>query len=174
VYSSRGDLIVSASNTSVRVWDVTSGQCRAVIQGFQRGVWDISWIEAPGVNYVATVCSDGAVGMWKMEIGEDHCHASLHWTVAKGELNVLNATIQDAKGLSELNNQLLVQRGAVGEPAHQLREASKKLAVMASVASKLKTLDKTDENPALTANASVEQLEQELVAAIVDTVRRYK
>ncbi|KAF9365592.1 hypothetical protein BGX34_009315 [Mortierella sp. NVP85] len=137
----------------VRVWDVTSGQCRAVIQGFSDNVVDIQWIETSGVNYVATVCSDGAVGIWKVEIGEDHCHVSLHWTIAKGELNVLNATIQDVQGLSLINKQLLVRCGAVGEPAHHLRDPSKRLAVMASVSDK-------------TPNASVEQLEQEL--------RRYK
>ena len=139
VYSPRGDWIVSASaDRSVRVWDVSSGQCRAVIQGFQGDVDDIDWIEASGVNYVATVCSDGTVGMWKAVNGEDHHHVSLHWITAKGELNMMNATIQDAQGLSQLNKQLLVQRGAVGEPVQRQRETSKSLAAMASVVSKLK------------------------------------
>ncbi|KAK3820406.1 MAG: hypothetical protein J3Q66DRAFT_399788 [Benniella sp.] len=109
-----------------------------------------------------------------------------------GGLNVHGATIQNAHGLSELNRQLLVQRGAVGKPTHRLREASKKVATMASVVSKLKTLShRTDESLVLTVNLSVEQLErleqlekfleqtrdpvwQELVASITKTIHENK
>ena len=123
-YSSGGDLIVSASDDkSVRLWDVTSGQCRASIQGFQGHVMDIEWIEASGVSYVATGCSDGMVGMWRVENDGDGCHVSLHWTTTKGELNVQGATIRDVQGLSQLNKQLLVQRGVAGESTQGLHDA---------------------------------------------------
>ena len=162
VYSSQGEWIVSASmDKSVRLWDVASGLCRAVIQGFQGTVNDIDWIEGTGVNYLATGCSGGLVGMWKVEMDEDHCRAVPHWMTTKGELNMTNATIEGVHGLSSLNKQLLKQRGAVGEPTYGLREASKKLATMASVVSKLKApSDKTEEDPVPTTTASVEQLEQ--------------
>ncbi|KAG0220780.1 hypothetical protein BGX31_010539, partial [Mortierella sp. GBA43] len=45
-------------------------------------------------------------------------------------------TIQDARGLSSLNKQLLKQRGAVGEPEFLFYEASKKVVAMASALSK--------------------------------------
>jgi hypothetical protein len=42
--------------------------------------------------------------------------------------------------LSQLNKQLLRQRGAIGEPEYLLHEAGKKVATMASVVSRLKQL----------------------------------
>ena len=165
-YSSRGDLIATASNNLVLLWDVTSGQCQAAIQGFQGDVEDIEWIEVSDNNYVATGCWDGTVGMWKVESYEDHCHVYLQWMATNGGLNVRGTAIQDAQGLSHLNKQLLKQRGAVGEPTHRLREASEKVAVMASVISKLKSpSDKTEETPAVTTGLSVELLEQWLEQA---------
>ncbi|KAG0199615.1 hypothetical protein BGX31_004259, partial [Mortierella sp. GBA43] len=50
-----------------------------------------------------------------------------------------DATIQDVRGLSQVNEQLLKQRGALGEPLHRLREASKKLTSMASALFKFKS-----------------------------------
>jgi WD40 repeat protein len=160
VYSSQGGFIVSASDdTSVRLWDAASGQCRAVIQNFQGAVNDIAWIEATGINYLVTGCSDGLVGMWKVEVNEDH--VSPLWITTKGELNVQDATVQDVQGLSQLNRRLLKQRGAVGEPGHRLRESSKKSNPMVSVVPKLTTpLDKIEEAPALTSSVSVDHLEQ--------------
>jgi WD40 repeat protein len=113
VYSLQGDLIVSSSwDESVRLWDVASGQCRAVIRGFRERVNDIAWIEDSGVNYLATGCSDGMVGMWKVEVNEDRCDVSLQWGRMRGGLNVVDATIDGVHGLSQLNKQLLLQRGA--------------------------------------------------------------
>lgn len=163
-YSSRGDLGLSASyDKSVRLWDIPSGQCRAVIQGFQSMVKGMAWIEASSsANYLATGCFDGTVGMWKVEANEDHCDVSLHWITMRGALNVVDASIQDAQGLSQLNKQLLLQRGAVGEPHRRLslRDTSKKLATMTSVVSKL--MAKTEESPASTTTTgiSMEQLQQ--------------
>jgi hypothetical protein len=140
IFSSQGDVVLSASSDmSVRVWDVILGQCRTVIQYFQSGVNDISWVETRGLNYLVAGCEDGAVVVWQMLVDEDHCDLSLKWMTTKGVLDMKDATIQNALGLSQLNRKLLKQRGAVGEPAHRLREASKKVATMASVVSKLKS-----------------------------------
>ncbi|KAF9363143.1 Mitochondrial distribution and morphology protein 35 [Mortierella sp. NVP85] len=63
----------------------------------------------------------------------------------------------DAQGLSQLNKQLLMQRGAVGEPVQRLRETSKSLAIMASVVSKLKApLGRTEREPVPAANVLTE------------------
>jgi len=162
VYSRRGDLVVSASDDkSVRVWDVISGQCRAVIQDFQTSVIDIAWNKSFDLDYLAAGCGDGEVGMWQVLVSEERLGVSLRWKTSKGDLDLMDATIQDVQGLSQLNRKLLKQRGAVGDPAHRLREASKKATTMVSVVSKLKTLpDKDFESPSLSSKAVVKELEQ--------------
>ena len=62
----------------------------------------------------------------------------LCWSVTNGLLTVTDASIQDVRGLSRLNKELLKQRGAVGEPQDLLHETSKKIGIMASVVSELK------------------------------------
>ncbi|KAK3817618.1 MAG: WD40-repeat-containing domain protein [Benniella sp.] len=120
VYSSQGDLVVSASNDkSVRLWDVMAGQCRAAIQDFQGSVYDIAWIESPAVNCLMAGSSDGVVRMWQVKADGDQYHVSLLWRTTKGELSVMDAAIHDVEGLSQLNRQLLKQRGAVEGSAHQ-------------------------------------------------------
>jgi len=162
VYSPRGDLVVTASNDmSVRIWDVTSGRCLAVIQDFQDGVYDIVWIESHGFNYLVAGGTDGVVGMWQVLVSEGHCDVSLKWKTTNGELDVKDADIHDVRGLSQLNRKLLKQRGAVGEPAHRLREAGKKMTTMISVVSKLKSpSDKTVEVPTFTNSDLAKELEQ--------------
>ncbi|KAK3808650.1 MAG: quinon protein alcohol dehydrogenase-like superfamily [Benniella sp.] len=175
IYSSREDLVVSACvDKSVRVWDVASGQCRVAIQDFQESVMCLTWIETSGASCLVAGCSDGSTGMWQVRTDDDRCSALLRWRTTTGELVVKDATIQDVQGLDRLDRQLLEQRGAVGEPAHRLRDASKKLGTMVSVVSKLKTLsDRTEEHPALTKGALMEELEQrfqqmmEMVAASI-------
>jgi len=165
VYSSRGDLVVSvSSDKSVRVWDVVSGQCRAVIQDFQDEVNDITWIESSGHNYLVAGCGGGGgvVGMWQVLVVGDRFDVNLKWMTTNGELDMKDAIIQDVQGLSQLNRKLLKQRGAVGDPAHTLREAGKKVAAMASVVSKLRITPDTAaaESPAITSSALTKDLEQ--------------
>ncbi|KAK3816620.1 MAG: WD40-repeat-containing domain protein [Benniella sp.] len=186
VYSPRGDLITSVSSgDSVRLWDSTSGQCRAAIRDFLDHVKDIAWVESSGVQYLVAGCEDGVVGAWQVLLDGDRCDISLKWMTTKGVLDVKDATIQGAQGLNQLYEKLLKQRGAVGEPSHRLLEASKKVATMASVVSKLKTPSSEVDSINLTANASVEQLEQwleqakgtlyqDIVAAIVKSINGYK
>jgi len=182
VYSSQGDLVVSASkDKSVRLWDAASGQCQAVIRGFQGRVNDIAWIEdSQGANYLATGCEDGMVGMWKVESTEDGRAVSLHWGTVKGELNVMDATIQNVHGLSHLNRDLLMQRGAEGELMYSHDATSTSMALGLTAAS-----NETEENPALPDDPSIEQLEQwleqgkcvlgqEFVASIAKIIRRQK
>jgi hypothetical protein len=140
-----------------------------VIQGFQGQVNDIAWIESSGVNYLMAGCSDGVIEVWQVRVDETHCHVSLRWRTTKGELDVLDATVQDVKGLSQLNSQLLKQRGAIGEPVHRLREASKRVVSMASVVSKLKApSDRAVEDVAVMASAPGEQLEQSVEQQLKD------
>jgi WD40 repeat protein len=187
VYSSSGDVIVSASDDkSVRLWDVVSGQCRAVIQDYKSNVLVMAWIEASDTNYLVAGCGDGSMGMWQVRIAEDHDHVSLCWRPTTGELDLEDANIQDVQGLNHLDRQLLKQRGALGEPVPRLRGASKKLATMASVVSKLGILSsKPAEDSTVTTGVSGEQLGQSLelekdplfqdvVASIVKIIHRHK
>jgi WD40 repeat protein len=131
-------MVISASrDKSVRFWDVRSGQYRAVIEDYESGVDEITLIDACGINYLVAGCWEGSVGMWRVRTDEDNWDVSLSWMLTKGGLDVKDASIQDVQGLSQLNKRLLKQRGAVGEPVHRLREASKAVATMASVVSKL-------------------------------------
>jgi hypothetical protein len=143
-----------------------------VIQDFQAAVHDIAWSESHGLKYIVAGCDDGVVGMWQVLVSEGHCDVSLKWRTTNGELDMKDATIQDVQGLSQLNRKLLKQRGAVGEPADLLREASKKVATMVSVVSKLKApLSTTVEGPALKVCGLLRQLE-ELLEQIKDPVMR--
>jgi len=162
VYSSRGDLVVSASNDqSMRVWDVASGQCRVVIQDFQDSVYDIAWIGSYDLGYLVAGGGNGEVGMWQVWVGEDRCDVSLKWRTTKAEFDLRHATIQGVQGLSPLNEKLLKQRGAVGEPTPRLREVGKKVATMVAVVSKLKTSpDGAVESPFFTSSTAVKELEQ--------------
>jgi hypothetical protein len=144
-YSSQGELLVSGSNDkTLRLWDVTSGQCLDVIQVFQSSVRGVEWIETSDAKYVGASCADGTVGMWKVVVVDGQYELRLHWTTTKGELYVDGAIVQDVQGLSRLNKELLKQRGSVGEPADYFRDATKKLTSIASVVSKLKAPSAND------------------------------
>ena len=162
VYSSQGNLVNSAnSDMSVRVWDVTSRQCRAVIQDFHDMVNDITCIESSRTNYLVAGCGDGLVGMWHVLVDEDRCDVSSRWMTMKGELDVKEVTIQDVQGLSQLNRKLLKQRGAVGDAADRLREASEKITTMVSGATKPKAPSNiTVEDPSYTISEMVQGLER--------------
>ena len=69
---------------------------------------------------------------------KEACHVRLRWGTMNGALVVKDASIQDVRGLSQLNEQILKQQGAVGEPYARLRQESKKVIAMASVVSTLK------------------------------------
>ncbi|KAG0220994.1 hypothetical protein BGX31_010314, partial [Mortierella sp. GBA43] len=63
---------------------------------------------------------------------------------ASGALEVAGLSMQGVRGLSQLNKQLLRQRGAEGDPVSKLQEAGKKVIAIASVLSKLKQPTESD------------------------------
>jgi len=85
-------------------------------------------------------CDDGSVYMWQVVDDGNECRIRMQWNwrCVSGELKVKDALVQDVRGLSRLNIQLLEQRGAAGEPSVRLRETSKKVTSMLSVVSALK------------------------------------
>jgi len=137
-YSPKGNLLASTSlDKTVRLWDVASGQC-VFKSNFQNIVTCIAWSTRPDENYLVTGCADGSVLKWEVVQEGGEYHMRLCWSVTNGLLTVTDASIQDVRGLSRLNKELLKQRGAVGEPQDLLHETSKKIGIMASVVSELK------------------------------------
>ena len=137
-YSPKGDRILSASkDKTFRLWELSSGQCRAVVRELKSPVERIAWSTTPDATCFVTGCADGSVCMWQVVEG-DTCQIRLRWRSISGELNLADMTIQDVRGLSQVNKQLLKQRGALGEPFDRLREAGQSVLSMASVIAALK------------------------------------
>jgi WD40 repeat protein len=136
-YSANGKLLASGSkDKTVRLWEVLSGECRAVVEHFPAEVLCVSWSASSDPDYLVTGCHDGSVLKWQVIEEGDQYRVQLQWSISNGGLTVTGASIQDAHGLTSVNKQLLLQRGAIGESKHLLRETSKRLIAMASVVSK--------------------------------------
>ncbi|KAF9358566.1 hypothetical protein BGX34_008876 [Mortierella sp. NVP85] len=121
-YSHKGDLLASGSrDKTVRLWNVASGECRAVVQNFQGSILRVAWIPSAEAQYLVTGCQDGSVLKWQITEEEDECDVTLRWCATRGTFTVAGASIQDVRGLTPLNEQLLKQRGDVGEPENPFR-----------------------------------------------------
>jgi len=137
-YSPRGNLLASTSlDKTVRLWDVASGQC-LLKKSFQAIITSIAWSTRPDESYLVTGCWDGSVLKWEVVQEGGEYRLYMCWGATNGLLTVTDASMQDVRGLSRLNKELLKQRGAIGEPQDLLHETSKKVATMASVVSELK------------------------------------
>jgi len=160
-YAPNGLLASGGQDKTVRLWNTSSGQCRAVIRNFQGEVRSIVWSTISDAYYLVTGCADGSILKWQVfeEEEEDQCRVQLCWSATNGTLTMMGATLQDARGLSQLNHSLLKQRGAIGEPEHVLREASNKLITMASVVSKIK---RPPAEPAMDTSVAADLAEEQL------------
>jgi WD40 repeat protein len=88
-----------------------------VVRNFQGPVFGIAWSSTLGGDYLITGCGDGSVHRWQVIEEEDNQHrVLLRWIATNGVLTVKGTSVQDVRGLSHLNNHLLKQRGATGEP----------------------------------------------------------
>jgi hypothetical protein len=117
----------------------------------------ISWSTNSDLNYLIGGFDDGSVAMWQVM---DDGDVRLRWRALNNELFMKNVSIQDTRGLSQINKKLLEQRGAVGEPTHDFREASRKVTTMASAVSKLKSSSNMMVAGSPTINPLVEQSDQ--------------
>lgn len=129
-YSTSGDLLASGNRDStVRIWEIASGQCVSVIWNLTSAVRGISWVDESEANLI-TGLQDGSLLAWHVDTDPEQPEI-LKWGVTSGSLVVTGASIQDVRNLTQSNQQLLKQRGAIGEP--DLPEAAKKVVSMASV-----------------------------------------
>ncbi|KAK3821648.1 MAG: hypothetical protein J3Q66DRAFT_386440 [Benniella sp.] len=141
IFSPKGDRIVSGSeDKTIRLWDLAPGRCQPMVQVLSNYVLQIAWSTKPDVNCFVIGCKDGSEWMGQVMEDEDGnpCHIHWCWRTVSGELNLEETSVQDVRGLSHLNKQLLEQRGAKGEPSDRLREVAKNVASMVSVVSNLK------------------------------------
>jgi WD40 repeat protein len=143
-YSFNGDILFVGCDESEKlgIWDVASGQCRAVIQDLYGHIRGVNQNITSEDIHVITISGDGGAVMWKIS-SEEQYRPSVQWVSACGGLTVKRASIQDVRGLSQPNKKLLKQRGATGEPALQLSEVAAKITAMASVISKLEQPTRT-------------------------------
>jgi len=117
VFSPLGNLIVSSSDDkTLRLWSATSGQCQVVIQDLKTCIRSIAWSTTPDTNCFITGGDDGSVIIWQVVESDGECHLRWRWRSVNGELNLEDTSIQHVRGLSQVNKQVLKQRGAVGEP----------------------------------------------------------
>ncbi len=128
VYSPSGAQIASGSeDNTVRLWDTASGQCLAVIRGFGGPVTSADWRVAPTGTYLVTGCADHSVRVWQVIEENGEYQVRLHWSSTHDRLNVSNTSIQGVQGLSLMNQKLLQQRGAVGEPSPSSNDGTETL-----------------------------------------------
>ncbi|KAF9356607.1 hypothetical protein BGX26_004997 [Mortierella sp. AD094] len=131
-YLPTGEWIASGGmDGTVRLWDVGSGQRLVVIPGFCGSVTSVKWKVSSDGCFLATGCHDKSVRLWK--VTEEGKQMDMIWNSAESTFNVSNTTIQDVQGLSEVNRELLRQRGAVGKPSSRFRAASEKADNVASI-----------------------------------------
>ncbi|MCX8567208.1 MAG: WD40 repeat [Glomeribacter sp. 1016415] len=171
VYSPSEQQIASGSfDKTVRLWDVASGQCLMVGRDFNGVVTSIAWKATPEGNYLVTGSADKAVRVWQIIEKEGQYQLRLHWSSSQNALTVTDAFIQGVQGLSRINQQLLQQRGAVGEPALRLGETSQRAMSVVTAVSKFKaplrhkTLDTPPTTLLSSVNRSLPAKEQHLLS----------
>jgi WD40 repeat protein len=127
-YSPNGDTIISTSeDNSLRLWDVATGQCVAVIQDMPCRLVCLNWRTTNNPSQLLAGYDDGSIRMWEVVNEGGHRKLRLRWRSTEGKLNTKGAFIQGARGLSRLNKELLKQLKAVGEPVYRVHEGEKEV-----------------------------------------------
>ncbi len=138
VYSPSGSQIASGSfDNTVRLWEVASGECLRVIQDFTGPVSSVAWKATGNRQYLVSGSSDKSVRQWELTKDAEGYKVKLCWSTGHEVLIVKDTLLEGVRRLSDVNEKLLKQRGAVGEPL-SLRKVGKKVLSQASAVSKWK------------------------------------
>ncbi|KAG0013790.1 hypothetical protein BGZ80_010861, partial [Entomortierella chlamydospora] len=114
VYSPKGDRIASGSSDStVKLWNVETGECLVTISGFSNLVSSIALESNFDAQCLITGSWGKSVRRWRItKEGAEH-KAVLCWSSSHEVLTVNDLSFEDVQGLSRLNRELLIQRGAL-------------------------------------------------------------
>jgi len=116
-YSLQGDLIASSSlDRTVRLWNLSTRQYQEVAQNLPGLISSVAWNRLSGTDYLIAGREDGSLLSWRIVEDKDQYRVCMHWSVMNESLAVTGTSIQDVRGLTALEKELLKQRGATGEP----------------------------------------------------------
>ncbi len=128
VYSPSGTQIASGGqDKAVRLWETQTGQCQMMIQDCGI-VTSLAWKEtSDGHHYLVIGSMDNSVRQWEVKKEGEEYKAVFCWSSTHSFMTVRGTSIEGVRGLGEINQKLLKQRGAVGEPSSRSREASQEI-----------------------------------------------
>jgi WD40 repeat protein len=116
VYSPRGDQLVSGGmDGAVRVWEPQTGRSQVIIQN-DRMITSLACQKAAEGYYLVMGSLDCSVRQWHIKKEEEAYQAIFCWSSTHNFLTVEGASIEGVQGLSQINQTLLKQRGAIDEP----------------------------------------------------------
>lgn len=104
-FSPDGRKLASGSHDkTVRIWDVSSGQCLHKLVGHSNNVWSVAF--SPTQPILASAGDDGTIRLWQSTTGE-------HIKMLGEERLCEHMNITDALGLSPAQKQTLLSLGAI-------------------------------------------------------------
>ncbi|KAF9898231.1 hypothetical protein BX616_004314, partial [Lobosporangium transversale] len=148
-YSPDGKYIASCSwDRTVRVWDAEASKCLVVIPSEGGEVKKLVWNTFEGGCFLVTGCMGGSIRMWQIVKEGDQYQYRLKWSTKQTFLNARNMCIQDVVGLSAVNRELLMQRGAIKEQSQALVvcDASKQIVTASPIGRKSKAASSQADN----------------------------
>lgn len=83
VSNSANKIATAASDKSVRVFDLATGQLEHCFLGHHERVWQVAW--SPNEEMIASASSDGIVYVWNLRYGSDHIHLQPSVNAKKNE-----------------------------------------------------------------------------------------
>ncbi len=110
-FSRDGKLLASGSRDgTVKLWSLESGE---VLHTFKAHGKEVAWVNFSPDNKTLAWRMGDVVKLRRM----DDLKNTSYWGPSQNKLKVTNVSIQGAQGLSSMNQLLLKQKGAHGEPA---------------------------------------------------------